>query len=167
MPKGYLANGLFNIGERMVNEIIAKRLRDNMKDLDLYVPQENGSVNDKQAFADSIMITKADLGELSESDFMVAVIDGNTIDEGVCGEIGFAYALGIPVFGLWTDVRQFGRDNQKKIDALIADGAENQFMYRNLLITGMIKDSGGGIVHSVDDLEFLVRSVVEEGKVVH
>jgi nucleoside 2-deoxyribosyltransferase len=161
--KGYLANGLFSISERVVNARIASKLREAIEGLDLYVPQENAGINDKESFADSLAITHADLGELAMSDFMVAVIDGNTIDEGVCGEIGFAYAKGIPIFGLWTDVRQHGRDNIRKIQALINDSAENQFMYRNLLIVGMIKD-GGDISRSIEDLVYRVKTFTETGE---
>jgi nucleoside 2-deoxyribosyltransferase len=162
MIKGYLANGLFSLGDRIVNEMVAKQLRDTMKGLDLYLPQENGGINDKSAFADSKMIAQADAQRLMESDFLVAVIDGVEIDAGVACEIGIAYSLDIPIFALYTDVRQFGRDNDKKIQALIEDGTENQFMYRNLFVTGIIKDSGGGIVSSIIALEFLVRSIIEE-----
>lgn len=163
MTKGYLGNGLFSMGERLVNKIISLRLRGEIKDLDLYVPQENPAINDKSAYADSIMITHADLGELKRCDFMVAVLDGNTIDEGLCGEVGYAYGKEIPIFGLWTDVRQFGRDNKQKVDALIEDGAENQFMYRNLLIVGMIKDTGG-LYSSVEDLTEAVKAYLAEEK---
>jgi CO dehydrogenase nickel-insertion accessory protein CooC1 len=45
-----------------------------------------------------------------------------------------------------------GRDNQKKIDALIEDATENQFVYRNLYVIGKIKASGGGIFTSHEDL---------------
>jgi nucleoside 2-deoxyribosyltransferase len=161
MVKGYLASPLFSLGDRLVNEMVAKQLRNNMKDLDLYVPQENGGINDKNAFADSQMIADADAEELFNSDFLVAVIDGVEIDAGVSAEIGMAYALDIPIFGLYTDVRQFGRDNNKKIEALVGDGTENQFMYRNLFVVGLIKNSGGRIVNSVEDLEFAVRSEIE------
>ncbi len=38
-----------------------------------------------------------------ESDRMIALLDGLTIDAGVASEIGGAYAKGIPVIGLYTD----------------------------------------------------------------
>jgi nucleoside 2-deoxyribosyltransferase len=163
MVKGYLANGLFSLGDRLVNDMVAHQLRTNMRDLELYVPQENDAINDKDAYASSEMIAKADFQALSESDFLVAVIDGVEIDSGVSAEIGIAYTLGIPIFALYTDVRQQGRGNEKKIKALIEDGTENQFVYRNLFVVGLIKDSGGGIANSLLDLEMLARSVIEYG----
>lgn len=159
--KGYLANGLFSLGDRLVNELIAKHLRENVRGLDLYVPQENDGINDKSSYADSQMIAKADSEQLVNSDFLVAVIDGVEIDSGVACEIGMAHAIGIPVFALYTDVRQFGRDNKQKIIALALDGTENQFMYRNLFVIGVIKESGGGIASTIEELEVLVRNTME------
>lgn len=150
--KGYLANGLFNIGDRLVNEIIAKEVRDAIPNIDLYVPQENGDINDKNSYANSITIANADMERLVESDFLIAVVDGVEIDSGVAAEIGAFYVSGKPIFALYSDVRQQGRDNVNKINALIDDGTENQFMYRNLFVIGLIKKSGGEVYSTIDQL---------------
>lgn len=150
--KGYLANGLFGIGDRMLNSLIAGELRKEVKELDLYVPQENDAINDKSAHADSIAIARADMERLNNSDFLIAVIDGVEVDSGVAAEVGAFYMTGKPIFALYSDVRQQGRDNEKKIKALIEDGTENQFMYRNLFLIGLIKDSKGGIYSTVEEL---------------
>ncbi|MFJ7972065.1 nucleoside 2-deoxyribosyltransferase [Psychrobacillus sp. NPDC096389] len=151
MKKGYLANGLFGLGDRLINELVAKEVRAAIPGVDLYVPQENMAINDKAAYADSLAIARADMKALKESDFLVAVIDGVEIDAGVAAEIGAFSMLDRPIFGLYTDTRQQGRDNTKKIDALVADGTENQFMYRNLFVVGLIKQNGM-IVNSVEQL---------------
>lgn len=152
--KGYLANGLFSLADRNVNELIAKKLRDEVEGLDLFVPQEQG-INDKNSYADSMMIAELDTKNLLESDVLIAVLDGVEIDSGVASEIGAFYTTGKKIIGLYTDVRQQGRDNVKKIDALIEDGTENQFMYRNLYTLGLVKLHG--VV--VDNLEDLVKEV--------
>jgi nucleoside 2-deoxyribosyltransferase len=157
--KGYLANGLFSIGDRFVNKMIAKVLRSRIKGLDLYVPQENEAINNKMSYADSITIAKADTEKLLQSDFLIAVIDGVEIDSGVSAEIGIFSTTGKPIFALYSDIRQQGRSNQKKIDALIEDATENQFMYRNLFVVGLIKQSGGGIYSNIKDL---VDAICEE-----
>lgn len=151
MKKGYLANGLFGLGDRLVNELVAKEVRAAIPGVNLYVPQENMAINDKAAYADSLAIAGADMKALKESDFLVAVIDGVEIDAGVAAEIGAFSMLDRPIFGLYTDTRQQGRDNTQKIDALVADGTENQFMYRNLFVVGLIKQNGM-IVNSVGQL---------------
>lgn len=156
--KAYLANDLFSEACRMYNGYIAMELRKSFPDLQLYLPQENLAINDKSAYAESIMISDGDDDKLLESDFMVAVIDGADIDSGVACEIGKfdGYNLGQgyhkPIFALFTDTRQQGRDNRKKIDALIEDATENQFPYRNLYVIGTIKLSGGQIATSVEQL---------------
>lgn len=156
--KGYLANGLFSIGDRLVNEMIAKEVRKEIPNIELYVPQENDDINDKQSYADSLLIAQADSQKLLESDFLIAVIDGVEIDSGVAAEIGLFFSLKKPIYGLYTDVRQLGRDNNLKIEALIKDGTENQFMYRNLFVVGLIKQNG--LIFS--DIKSLISQLKED-----
>lgn len=151
MNKGYLANGLFGLGDRLVNELLANAIRQTIPNVDLYVPQENAAINDKASFANSEQIAAADIEALKNSDFLVAVIDGVEIDSGVAAEIGAFSMLNRPIFALFTDARQQGRDNLKKIEALQADGVENQFVYRNLFVIGLIKQNGV-IASSIEEL---------------
>ncbi|WP_042477418.1 nucleoside 2-deoxyribosyltransferase [Bacillus ndiopicus] len=156
--KAYLANGLFSLGDRYVNEQLAKAIREAIPNIDLYVPQENDAINDKTAYADSLAIAQADLEMLEQSDVLIAVLDGVEIDSGVAAEIGAFSMLNRPIIGLLTDVRQQGRDNQQKIDALIQDGVENQFIYRNLFVVGLIKRNGS-IVSTIDEVVKVVQNI--------
>lgn len=140
--KAYLANGLFSLGDRLVNEQLAAAIREAVPGIELYVPQENDAINDKAAYADSLAIAQADLEMLQNSDVLVAVLDGVEIDSGVAAEIGAFAMLNRPIVGVFTDVRQQGRDNMMKIEALVRDGVENQFVYRNLFVIGLIKRTG-------------------------
>lgn len=160
--KAYLANGLFGIGDRLLNSLIASEIRKEINDIDLYVPQENDAINDKSTYADSVAIATADINKLKESDFLIAVIDGVEVDSGVAAEIGAFYMTGKPIFALYSDVRQLGRDNENKIQALIDDGTENQFMYRNLFLIGIIKQTEGDIYSTVDQLVEGVKEYVTE-----
>lgn len=160
--KAYLANGLFSIGDRYVNREIAKKVRETFEKIDLYVPQENAEINDKNAFANSEMIFDGDYEKLKESDFLIAVIDGVEIDSGVAAEMGVFYTFNRPIFALYSDIRQQGRDSSEKIEALIKDGTENQFMYRNLFVTGLVKKSGGGIYESIEDLVTGLKEYYED-----
>ena len=72
--KAYLANGLFSIGDRYVNQLIATEVRKAVQHIDLYVPQENAAINDKSTYADSLAIAEADLAKLQTSDVLIAVI---------------------------------------------------------------------------------------------
>ena len=158
--KAYLANGLFSIGDRLVNELLAKEIRAAIPAIELYVPQENDAINDKNAFADSLAIAEADLTSLQASDVLIAVIDGVEVDSGVAAEIGAFSMLNRPIIALFSDVRQQGRSNDKKIEALIADGTENQFIYRNLFVVGLIKQNG--VIAST--VEEVVEAVLKVSK---
>lgn len=148
--KVYLANGLFSLADFNLNKLIAKELREKVENIDLFVPQE-AEINDKNSYASSKEIFQLDYQNLAQSDYVVAVIDGVEIDSGVACEIGMAKALNIPIIGLYTDVRQLGTANGKKINALIQDSVENQFMYRNLFVVGAIK-SNGSILNNIDGI---------------
>lgn len=150
--KAYLANGLFGMGDRLLNSLVGSRIRKEIQSIDLYIPQENSDINDKNSYADSITIAQSDMERLKDSDFLIAIIDGVEIDSGVAAEIGAFSMLDKPIFALYTDVRQQGRNNNKKIEALIGDGTENQFMYRNLFVVGLIKQTKAGIFSTVDEL---------------
>lgn len=139
--KIYFANALFSQAEINYNAKLAAKIRQLDPQIDLYLPQENAEINDKQAYADSKMIAQADTQKLLQSDLMVAVLDGLSIDNGVASEIGVAYAKEIPIVGLYTDTRQQGSSNQKKLQAL-SEIAENQFHYLNLYTTGLVKLNG-------------------------
>ncbi len=159
--KAYLANGLFGMGDRLLNSLIASEVRKEIQGIDLYVPQENAEINDKSLYADSISIAKGDMDRLKESEFLIAVIDGVEIDSGVAAEIGAFYMMNRPIFALFTDVRQEGRDNEKKIQALVNDGTENQFVYRNLFVIGLIKESGGNIYPTVEQLVYGIKEYIK------
>lgn len=165
MTKVYFANGLFSEADKDYNVKVVKEIRERFKDEDLsiYLPQENFSINDKQAYADSITIAKADNAELKTSDVLFAVLDGISIDAGVASEIGIAHERGIPIIAIYTDTRQEGGDNTKKINAL-NDIAESQFSYVNLYTVGLVK-MNGRVVNStekaINELEFLVEAIKE------
>ncbi|UED78539.1 nucleoside 2-deoxyribosyltransferase [Lysinibacillus sp. CD3-6] len=156
--KAYLANGLFSLGDRLVNERLASAIRQAIPEIELYVPQENDAINDKTAYADSLAIAEADLAMLQKSDVLVAVLDGVEIDSGVAAEIGAFAMLNRPIVGVFTDVRQQGRENMMKIEALIRDGIENQFVYRNLFVIGLIKRNGV-ITSSINDAVLAVQEL--------
>lgn len=150
--KIYFANALFSQAELNYNAQLAAKIRQLDQTIDLYLPQENDSINNKQAYADSKMIAQADTEKLLASDLMVAVLDGLSIDNGVASEIGVAYAKEIPIIGLYTDTRQQGSSNQQKLQAL-GQIAENQFHYVNLYTTGLIKLNGTIVNNEADLLE--------------
>ncbi|AOO75017.1 nucleoside 2-deoxyribosyltransferase [Latilactobacillus curvatus] len=148
--KIYFANALFSAADFAYNAKVVAQLRQVIHGIDIYLPQENAAINDKNAYASSEMIAQADTDELVASDLVIAVLDGPTIDVGVASEIGVAYGRQIPMIGLYTDSRQQGATNPQKLAAL-QEIAENQFHYLNLYTTGLIKQNGT-IVNNLDAL---------------
>ena len=146
--KIYFASPLFSEMEKSYNKNLVLSIRETYSDIEVYVPQEQGEINDKNTYADSIAIAKYDTEALLASQLMVAVLDGSTIDVGVATEIGVAYQAGIPIIGLYTDVRQQGATNPQKLAAL-QEVAESQFSYVNLYTVGLIKMNGA--IYSTSD----------------
>lgn len=149
MKKAYFASPLFSEMEIRYNEMLVKKIRASYPELTLFVPQEQ-PYNDKNSYADSTQIAQSDTDALLESDFVIAVLDGAIIDVGVASEIGVAYQAGIPILGLYTDSRQKGADNPKKIEAL-NEIAESQFSYINLYTVGLVK-LNGKVVATSDEM---------------
>lgn len=156
--KGYLANRLFSNSDVMFNNYLSTLLRENIEGLELYVPQEEDSINDKSNYASAEMIAETDTQKLLDSDVLIAVIDGDTIDAGVASEIGVFYTTGKPIIGLYSDIRQFGYTNEDKVKSLQEIG-ENQFHYVNLYVTGLIKLSSKGSGCVVNNIPSLLKEV--------
>lgn len=136
MTKVYWANALFSDADRAFNTRCVELLRN--AGYFVFLPQEatvNTTPSDESLLTQSIFC--ADTSELLSSDIVVACLDQETIDCGVACEIGIAVAKGLPVVGLYTDVRQFrhGRNS----------------MYKNPYVVGAIELSGE-IVTSVEQL---------------
>lgn len=150
--KIYYASPLFSEMEYTYNEFLINKIRDHYPEVEVYAPQEQGDINDKNAYADSIAIAKYDTDALLSSSLMVAVLDGPAIDVGVASEIGVAYQAGIPIVGLFSDSRQQGATNKQKLNAL-QQPAESQFAYINLYTVGLIKMNGTIYTNSADLLK--------------
>lgn len=135
--------------ERLYNEKLVLSIRETYPGIEVYVPQEQGEINDKNAYADYMAIAKYDTDALLASQLMVAVLDGSTIDVGGATEIGVAYQAGTPIIGLYTDPRQQGAENKQKLAAL-QEVAESQFSCIDLYTVGIIKMNGAIYSNSED-----------------
>lgn len=149
--KIYFGAPLFNEMEQMYNEYVVGKIRETYGDkVEVYLPQENASINDKSGFADSIAIAQGDNAYLEEADMLIAMLDGVTPDSGLSAELGYYYSLERPILGLYTDTRQGTHGNQQKIEALDKI-AESQFSYINLYTVGLVK-LRGEILNNSDKL---------------
>ena len=89
MIKVYLAGSMFCEADQMYNTYLAGCIRDKFgTNIDLYVPQENQSINDKTKCADSHAIFWGDYNRLKNTDIFIARIDGDIPPSGTSAEIG-------------------------------------------------------------------------------
>lgn len=107
--KIYLAGPLFNEPERVFNHRIAEILRES--GYEVWLPQENfpAAVESEE---EKKRVFEADLKALKSCELVVAVLEGECIDSGTVFEVGYAYARGIPVVGVKTDIRVFSRSEE-------------------------------------------------------
>ena len=159
----YFANSLFTEEERMWNSYIVDCIRNKYHSLvNVYLPQENTSINDKSKYANSLDIAKGDTERLDKSDILIAVLDGLTIGAGTATEIGMFAEKHKPIIGVYTDTRQQGFSCKQKLDAL-QEVAENQFFYINLFTVGKIKENGE-IVTSSNQLLKVLDKYIKDGR---
>lgn len=96
-PNVYLASPLFSDTERRRNMELAARLADAA---DVYVPQEDGALlvdlveSGVPVGEAKRRIFDGDVLAIEKCDVLVIVMDGRTIDEGACFELGYAFAIG-------------------------------------------------------------------------
>lgn len=84
-----------------------------------YLPQEDGGLYSdlvKMELNEESLrerLFKTDYINIKKCSILLAILDGRVIDEGVCFELGAAYALGKHCMGFKTDSRSSirGRDN--------------------------------------------------------
>ena len=85
----YLAGSMFCEADRLYNALLAQKIRERVGDkIDLYVPQENLSINDKTKCANSHDIFWGDYNRLQNTDIFIARIDGDIPPSGTSAEIG-------------------------------------------------------------------------------
>ena len=84
----------------------------------------------------NMAIGRANEEMIRASDAMLALLDGTEVDSGTAAELGFAYAIGLPIVGLRTDFR-------------IA--IDNPAARANIQLEFWIRESGGDIVASLDE----------------
>lgn len=85
----YLAGSMFCEADRMYNALLAEKIKERVGDhIDLYVPQENLSINDKTKCANSHDIFWGDYNRLQKCDIFIARIDGDIPPSGTSAEIG-------------------------------------------------------------------------------
>jgi nucleoside 2-deoxyribosyltransferase len=107
-PKIYVAAPLFSEAELQFNAAIAESLS---PFAEVFLPQRDNGLLVNWVAKSSLeaahhRIFNGDLVAIKESDILLIILDGRSVDEGACFELGFAYALGKMCIGLQTDPRR-------------------------------------------------------------
>ena len=165
---------MFCEADRMYNAFLAEKIRERLgEDIDLYVPQENKSINDKTKCADSHDIFWGDYNRLQKCDIFIARIDGDIPPSGTSAEIGIMSQrrqyweqnknTEFPpmILGLCTDSRNPKRTYlDAKNELMKNEDYESQYCYFNLFTLGCIKVNGE-LATSVDDLVDKLEAAVK------
>lgn len=91
-------------------------------------------------------VGRANVALIRDCQLLVAWLDGQEVDAGTATELGYAAALGLPCFGLRSDLREAGETG----------------MAVNLQVEATIVASGGVIAHSLHDLVSVLRVALTE-----
>lgn len=160
MKKIYFANGLFSEADLQYNKTVVSKIRE--LGFDVYLPQENDSINDKTKCADSIAIYNGDTEKLIWADILIAVLDGQSVDAGVASEIGWIAGYNEThdekktIIGLLTDTRDGRKSYLPAKNELLRDSiGECQYQYVNLYTVGAVKKYGTLVGSSSELLDLL------------
>lgn len=105
----YFAAPFFCTGERAQNALLIKALES--ASLKVFYPQRDGIIAKLEITAgravNNVMsdVWQCDTSAIRDAAVVMAVLDGRTIDEGVCVEIGYASALSKKIIGYHSDDR--------------------------------------------------------------
>jgi nucleoside 2-deoxyribosyltransferase len=102
----YVAGPLFTPGERMCLERVCAVAES--VGCHTYLPHRDAGLSEGAMEKDSGRFFRTDVRAIQGADGVLAVLNGADVDSGTAWEIGYAYALGIPIVGLIDDVRKLG-----------------------------------------------------------
>ncbi len=102
VPKVYIAGPLYNEGERWILEkvdIVCKGIG-----FETYLPHRDGGLCPSSGEGGEFFFME-DKNKLEESDLVVAILNGSSIDSGTAWELGYAYSQGCHLLGFFDDTR--------------------------------------------------------------
>lgn len=126
--RAYIAGPLFNEGERWFDEQIDAAAR--RAGLDTFLPHRDGDVSLTERDIEAIF--KEDVKAIDGSDMVIANLNGITTDDGTAWELGYAYAKGKHLVGVYTDWR---------------------LTFEHQIVNLMLECSLNKLVRSLDELE--------------
>ncbi len=103
----YVAHRLFAAHDRALGAMIAQQLGTAVGMNEVFLPFCDTDEEDLVAEVKGRRLFELDRERLTRLDGLLAVLHGPSLDDGVCMEIGYAAALGVPVVVLTTDFQTY------------------------------------------------------------
>ncbi|MGH3834259.1 MAG: nucleoside 2-deoxyribosyltransferase [Pseudonocardiaceae bacterium] len=107
----YVAYRLFAAHDRALGASIAQQLGASVGMNEVFLPFCDTDEEDLVAEVKGRRLFELDRQRLASMDGMLAVLHGPSLDDGVCMEIGYAAALGVPIVVLTTDFQTYGNSD--------------------------------------------------------
>lgn len=152
---------------------MAQRIEQEFPQIELYIPQRNGSINDKTKCATAADICAGDFtNNLDHDDIVVAVVDGDTPGIGTTVEIGYfsrkcqeeiekCGRTHKKIISLYTDSRECSNTTNAAKNEALNGFAECQYAYLNLLLVGCLKRYGV-MCRTIDEVIEELRKALKE-----
>lgn len=134
MPNAYIAGPLFNEGERWFDEQVEQIAAN--AGYTTFLPHRDGKEGKIKSEANIRQIFAEDRDAIDRCDIVIANLNGITTDDGTAWELGYAYAKGKHIVGVYTDWRL-------------------QFKFQ--VVNLMIECSLNKLVRSLDELQVYLR----------
>lgn len=177
MLRIYYASPFFDDGGFMKSQKVVDRIREEFGDkVDVYLPQENGSINDKsdlKSLVTPVDIANGDNFYLKNAHVLIADLDGVEIDSGVSAEIGYiagrnsivkeerlmneidipkiiAFNTDMRINPVTTDMIDLLQNTDKESAIDIVENLKYNNLYRNLYTVGLSIIWGSYISESRD-----------------
>ncbi len=103
MPNAYIAGPLFNEGERWFDEQVERIAA--AAGYTTFLPHRDGKEGKIKSEANIGAIFAEDVAAIDHCDIVIANLNGITTDDGTAWELGYAYAKGKHLVGIYTDWR--------------------------------------------------------------
>jgi len=126
-PRVYFAAPLFSEAERTFNVRVTKLLEELTE---VYLPQRDGGLMSEMVAAGvpsaiaARRVFHKDMDAIRQADYIIAILDGRAIDEGVAFELGIAFSQSKRCVGLQTDCRRLANWGN---NPMITEALETRF----------------------------------------
>ncbi|MGX2993589.1 nucleoside 2-deoxyribosyltransferase [Streptomyces sp. JNUCC 64] len=106
----YVAHRLFAAHDRLLAARLARLLAAKVGPDQVFLPFCDTDEEDLVAEVKGRRLFELDRERLSRITAMIAILHGPSLDDGVCMEMGYAHALGVPIIAVTTDFQTYSFD---------------------------------------------------------